>query len=33
MKALQTYQTYLSEIQSSQRDEAAAFDIEEYRYY
>jgi len=33
MKALQTYQTYLSEIKSSQRDEAAAFDNERYRYY
>jgi len=33
MKALQTYQTYLSEIKSSQRDEAAAFDSEQFRYY
>ena len=33
MKALQSYQTYLAEIKSKQRDEAAAFDSEEYRYY
>ena len=33
MKALQSYQTYLGEIKSKQRDEAAAFDSEEYRYY
>jgi len=33
MKALQSYQTYLSEIKSSQRDEAAAFDSEQFRYY
>ena len=32
-KALQLYQSYLSEIKSSQRDEAAQFDIERYRYY
>jgi len=32
-KALQTYQTYLGEIKSRQRDEAAAFDNENYRYY
>jgi len=32
MKALQSYQGHLSEIMSSQRDEAAAFS-EEYRYY
>ena len=32
-KALQSYQTYLAEIKSKQRDEAAAFDSEEYRYY
>jgi len=32
-KALQSYQTYLGEIKSRQRDEAAAFDNEEYRYY
>jgi len=32
-KALQSYQTYLDEIKSSQRDEAAQFDIERYRYY
>ena len=31
-KALRSYQMYLSEIKSSQRDEAAAAD-EEYRYY
>ena len=31
-KALQLYQTYLNEIKSDQRDEAAAAD-EEYRYY
>ena len=31
-KALQSYQTYLGEIKSKQRDEAAAFD-ERYRYY
>ena len=33
MKALQSYQTYLGEIKNKQRDEAAAFDSEEYRYY
>ena len=33
MKALQSYQAYLSEIKSSQRDEAAAYNSEEYRYY
>ena len=32
-KALRSYQTYLAEIKSNQRDEAAAFDSEEYRYY
>ena len=32
MKALQSYQTYLGEIKSKQRDEAAAA-YEEYRYY
>ena len=32
MKALQSYQTYLGEIKSKQRDEAAAAD-EKYRYY
>jgi len=32
-KALQSYQEYLGEIKSPQRDEAAAFDSEEYRYY
>ena len=31
--ALQSYQSYLGEIKSSQRDEAAQFDIERYRYY
>jgi len=31
--ALQSYQTYLGEIKSPQRDEAAAYDHEEYRYY
>ena len=31
-KALQSYQTYLGEIKSDQRDEAAAID-DEYRYY
>jgi len=31
-KALQSYQTYLGEIKSRQRDEAAAFS-EEFRYY
>ena len=31
-KALQAYQTYLGEIKSAQRDEAAAFD-DEYKYY
>ena len=30
--ALQIYQTYLSEIKSSQRDEAAAYD-DYFRYY
>jgi len=33
MRALQSYQTYLAEIKSKQRDEAAAFDSEEYCYY
>jgi len=32
-KALQSYQTYLGEIKSRQRDEAAEFDNERYRYY
>lgn len=32
-KALQAYQVYLSEIKSPQRDEAAAFSKELYRYY
>jgi len=31
-KALQLYQTYLGEIKSNQRDEAAAAD-DHYRYY
>jgi len=33
LKALQYYQTYLGEIKSKQRDEAAAFSEELYRYY
>ena len=33
MKALQTYQAYLKEIKSKQRDEAATFDNERYKYY
>ena len=32
MKALQSYQAYLGEIKSPQRDKAAAAD-ERYRYY
>ena len=32
MKALQSYQAYLGEIKSKQRDEAAAAD-DQYRYY
>ena len=32
-RALQTYQEYLSEIRGPQRDEAAAFSKEMYRYY
>ena len=32
-KALRLYQEYLGEIKSGQRDEAAAFDSEKYRYY
>ena len=32
-KALQAYQTYVDEIKSDQRDEAAAFNSEKYRYY
>jgi len=32
-KALQSYQEYLSEIKSPQRDKAVAYDNEEYRYY
>ena len=30
---IKSYQTYLGEIKSRQRDEAAAFDNKEYRYY
>jgi len=32
-KALRLYQAYLSEIKSDQRDKAAAFDSDDYRYY
>jgi len=32
MEALRSYQTYLGEIKSAQRDEAAAYD-DLYRYY
>jgi len=32
-RALQSYQMYLSEIKSKQRDEAAAYDNELFRYY
>ena len=32
-KALQLYQAYLGEIKSEQRDQAAAFNSEKYRYY
>ena len=32
-KALQSYQVYLDEIKSKQRDEAAAYDIDDYRNY
>jgi len=32
-KALQLYQEYLGEVKSKQRDEAAAYDNENYRYY
>jgi len=32
-KALQAYQAYLNEIKSPQRDEAAAYSKEKYRYY
>ena len=32
-KALLLYQTYLSEIKNKQRDEAASYNSEEYRYY
>ena len=32
-KALQSYQTYLGEIKSSQRDKAAAFNSGLFRYY
>ena len=31
--ALQTYQAYIDEIKSKQRDEAAAFSASEYKYY
>ena len=31
-KALQAYQTYLDGIKSVQRDEAAVYDSDEYRY-
>ena len=33
MNALRSYQTYLDEIKSRQRDEAAAFEGEDFRYY
>ena len=33
MKALHLYQKYLVEIKSTQRDKAAAFDGDQYRYY
>jgi len=32
-KALQAYQEYLSEVKSPQRDEAAVYNYEKYRYY
>lgn len=32
-RALRLYQEYLREIKSKQRDEAAAFNSEKYRYY
>ena len=32
-RALQLYQTYLGEIKSDQRDKAAAFDSDRFRYY
>ena len=32
-KALHAYQNYVGEIKSAQRDEAAAFNSEQYRYY
>ena len=32
-KALQSYQAYLDEIKSKQRDKAAAADEDDYRYY
>jgi len=32
-KALRSYQTYLDEVKSAQRDEAAAFNSKKYRYY
>ena len=31
--ALRSYQNYLDRVKSAQRDEAAAFDSDEYRYY
>ena len=31
--ALRSYQTYLTEIKSGQRDKAAAFDSNRYQYY
>ena len=31
--ALRDYQAYLDEIRSDQRDEAAAYDVEDYGYY
>ena len=32
-KALQAYQSYLDEIKSAQRDDAAAHDSDQYKYY
>ena len=32
-KALRTHQNYIDGIKSAQRDEAAAFDDDEYRYF
>ena len=31
-KALRAYQTYVDEIKSNQREEAAAYDSDEFRY-